>query len=245
MPRFAVYYVPELDSDIYTLGSQVLQHDVRRATLVETSPYVRQVLGGFDDAWIALSRPYGFHLTVGDAMDCTWSAVPAVEHELDSLLQCFDSGHPFTLHWRQEDRIVALERWDKKSLVLRYDANDYLKMLHALIVARINPLGTGSAYLRRYLSHQDELAPHAVQQTRLFNSPTVLDNWAPHFTLLDPYKLDNVDEMVDRIAHLFVAASNLEVTSLCLMIQPDEDNLWQIYREFPRGISEAAGRSRR
>jgi len=123
----------------------------------------------------------------------------------------------------------------KHSLVLLYEPNEYLRMLHTLIVARINPQGTGSGFLKKYLAQPNqEIPPHEVQLLRLFYSPAVLGNWHPHFTLLNPYAGDDASLMASRLADLFASYEQMTVDAVCLLIQRDDEADWHIYREFRR-----------
>jgi hypothetical protein len=118
---------------------------------------------------------------------------------------------------------------------LRYEPNDALLMLHALIVAHINPLGIGSGYLRRYLVQPDEpSSPSRAQRTRLFYSPFVLDEWVPHYTLLNPYLGGDRDHIVPLLAHMFGGFSPVVIRSLCLMVQMHDGGRWHIHREVRR-----------
>jgi hypothetical protein len=204
MPKFAAYYVPQADDPFYHLGTSILGYDVRARTSATLPSDLRENFGLFDADWTDISRPYGFHLSITEAIDCSWAAIPRLERELRDLLGCFDPAHPFTLQ-RQIERPVGI--WGepgRNSLVLLYQANEYLRMLHTLIVSRINPLGTGSGFLKRYLAHpEQQLQPHLAQQTRLFYSATVLDNWYPHCTLLNPYTGSEPDRMTSLLAHLY------------------------------------------
>jgi hypothetical protein len=119
--------------------------------------------------------------------------------------------------------------------VLLYEPNTSLRMLHTLLVARITPLGTGSDYLKRYLTHsQREMPPHLVQQIRLFSSPTVFEDWYPHFTLLNPYTGEEALEMASGLAQLFQSYRQVTVPTICLLIQEHDEASWQIYQEFRR-----------
>ncbi len=235
MPKFAVYYIPQHDDPFYRLGTQILGYDVRARTSVMLPSDIREALGQWDEAWTTVSRPYGFHLTISDAIDCHWATIPLVERELVDVLGCFDPAHPFTLQ-RPIDGAVGL--WgeaEKKSLVLLYEPNESLRMLHTLIVARINPLGEGSGFLKKYLAHpEQELPSHQAQQIRLFFSPTVFDQWSSHFTLLNPYTAGEETVMASRLGHLFEPYGHRTIESVCLLIQRDDDANWQIYREFSR-----------
>jgi hypothetical protein len=193
-------------------------------------------LGSVDDAWVAVARPYGFHITITDAIDCTWATIPLVERELEDLLHCFEAAHAFTLQQRQDHPVVAWGTPRQEIIVLLYDANDYLKMLHTLLVARLHPLGTGSGYLQRALAEPPPTTQplHLRQRTRLFYSPTVFDSWQPHFTLFNPYTASDQDRVTRVMAALFRPFASLTVRSLCLLVQAEPQGQWQIYREVRR-----------
>lgn len=233
MPKFAVYYVPQADDPFYRLGTQLLGYDIRARMEVSLPSDLRDSLGQFDMAWTTISRPYGFHLTIGDALDCHWATIPLVERELAELLGCFDPAHPFLLQRRSKRPVGIWGETGKNSLVLLYEPNEYLRMLHTLIVARINPLGTGSDFLQRYLAQPDqEMLPHETQLLRLFYSRVVLGNWHPHFTLLNPYAGEDAALMASRLAYLFAPYEQITVDAVCLLIQRDNEANWHIYREF-------------
>ena len=235
MPKFAVYYVPQAEDEFYRLGTSLLGYDVRARRSVDQPSDLLKDAGPFDPGWTATSRPYGFHLSITEAIRCSWDAIPRVEGELADLLGCFDPAHAFTLQRSTEWPVGIWGEPGKLSLVLLYEPNEYLRILHTLLVARINPLGQGTVFLERYLAHpEQELQPHQVQRIRLFYSPTMLDSWPPHFTLLNPYTGGEPERMAALLAQLFESYSHLMVQTICLLVQMDDDDLWHIYREFPR-----------
>lgn len=235
MPKFAVYYIPQADDPLYRLGTQILGYDVRARQSVAGSTELEEILGSGRQTWTTHCRPYGFHVTICEALDCHWATIPRVEQELADLLKCFDPSHPFVLE-RKDDRPVGV--WGEeasKSIVLLYEPNTSLRMLHTLLVARLTPFGTGSGFLKRYLTHsQQELPPHRVQQLRLFSSPTVLENWYPHFTLLNPYTGEEAPAIASRLTPLFQSERQVLVQTICLLIQENPEANWLIYQEFRR-----------
>jgi hypothetical protein len=233
MPKFAVYYIPQADDPFYRLGTSIVGYDVRSRASVALPADLQERLGPFDTNWAMISHRYGFHLTITDALNCSWAVLPQVEHELADLLGCFNPTHPFMLYRPSERSVGIWGETGKHSLVLLYKPNEYLRMLHTLFVARINPLGQGSSFLKRYLAHpEQERPPHEIQQTRLFYSPTVLDNWYPHFTLLNPYTGSEPGLMASRFAQLFEPYTQFIVQTVCLLVQMDDEDNWHIYREF-------------
>ncbi len=117
---------------------------------------------------------------------------------------------------------------------LLYEPNVTLSMLHALLVGCINPMGKGSGYLHEYLKDSGSLRPQAAQQIQLFFSPNILDNWTPHFTLLNPYIGTDPASMASRLGRVSEAYSTLTIQSLCLLVQERNDANWFIYREVSR-----------
>jgi hypothetical protein len=236
MPKFAIYYVPQVDDSFYRTGSQILGYDVRARSPETPSTYVEEALGQLSTNWMTLSGPYGFHVTINHAIDCDWATISLVERELNDLLGCFDPQHLFTLQ-RKEDSCVGIwkNRDGSSSLVLLYEPNEHLRVFHTLIVAHITPLGQGTEFLRNHLVQPDpQVKPYEVQQVRLFYTPGLFDSWYPHFTLLNPYTGEEEALMAERLGQLFAPYTYITVDSVCLLIQPDDDPNWQIYREFRR-----------
>ena len=158
-----------------------------------------------------------------------------MERELSDLLGCFDPAHSFVLLRRGERPVGIWGETGRNSLVLLFEPNEYVRMLHTLLVARINPLGKRSGFLERYLAHpEQELQPHRAQQIRLFYSPTVLDNWYPHSTLLNPYTGGEPARVASLLTQLFEPYAQLIVQTVCLLIQMDDEDNWHIYQEFRR-----------
>lgn len=154
MPKFAVYFIPEKQDKLYQLGTAIPGYDVRRNSKPVTLLPELAESGPLKDKWFSAARPYGFHLTIGDAIDRDPGDISKVEQALSNLPGCFDPAHQFMLRQRKREVITV---WNDEIFVLRYDANDHLKILHALISACINPLGKGSGYLESDLRDKQEL----------------------------------------------------------------------------------------
>jgi hypothetical protein len=115
MPKFAIYFVPPAESPFYQLGTHVLGYDVRGRTSATMPPGLEADFGRFDAAWTAIARPFGFHLTVCDALDCDWATIPVVERELVDLFSCFDPATEFALQ-RDAEKPVGI--WGSAGRVL-------------------------------------------------------------------------------------------------------------------------------
>ncbi len=235
MPRFAVYFVPQADDPFYRIGSEVLGYDVRARQSLARSSELEKMLGPLSESWTGLSRPYGLHLTICDALDCEWTTIPRVERELADLLACFDPARPLVLERKDQPTVSIWGKEGSRTHVLRYEPNSSFRMLHTLVIARINPLGSGTGNLKDFLmDRKKKLPPHRVQQLRLFSSANVFEHWRPHFTLLRPYTGQETEEMATRLAQLFQPYSAFTVATICLFVQEQDDANWQIYREFFR-----------
>lgn len=233
MPKFAVYYILEESTDFYKLGSAIVGYDVRAKKSVEMPPELKKRLGRFDPSWTTDARPYGFHLTIGDAIDFNFGDVHQIETELLSLLGCFAAKEKFTLHKSSSEFIPD---WGPP-VVLRYDPNEHLKLFHALVISRINTLGISSGYLKSHLKdprQYNKEEPHKAHRILKFYSPFVLGDFRPHFSLLNPYTGNNRQELVGKLKSLFKGFTEFEVNSICLLVQPDEGESWTIYKEFMR-----------
>jgi hypothetical protein len=231
MPKFAVYYIPEADSKFYQLGSSILGYDVRAGKPVTMPSELQLKLRKFNPAWRSAAQSYGFHLTIGDAIDFELNNLPQIETELLAILDCFASHEKFTLYKSQE----FIPDWGSP-IVLRYDPNEYLSTFHALVVARINPMGTGSGYWERYLENpaQYDDESHKVSRIRKFYSPFILGDFAPHFTLLNSYEGANRAELAQKFGQIFSQFTEFTVNSVCLLVQYKAEENWVIYREFER-----------
>jgi hypothetical protein len=235
MPKFAVYYIPQAEDPFYQAGTRILGYDVRaRQTIVPPSD-PQALPGPSSDSWTTICRPYGFHLTICEALDCNWTSISRIEQELADMLSCFDPRRPFLLQ-RKNDHPIGI--WGKEgshSIVLLYEPNTSLRMLHTLLVGRLTTFGTGSGFLKQYLLDPErKMSAHLRQQIRFFASPTVLENWYPHFTLLNPYAGKEVAATASRFDQTFQIYRQITVQTICLLIQSDNETNWQIVQEFQR-----------
>lgn len=240
MPKFSVYYVPPENEELYKLGSAIVGYDVRAQKPVAMGDDVQtQLPEPIDPLWVRDARPFGFHLTIGDAIDFDFGDVGAIEDEIEDILDCFDQTHGFELTARSTDFVLlgrGAPHWGPELCVLRYEPNDYLKIFESLIVARVNPLGSGSDYLRRLVGNPSTYgtAHHKTHRTKKFYSYSVFDTYNPHFTLLNPYRGTKHDEMREALAAIFRRFNKLWVCTICLLIQMEPGADWLIYREFER-----------
>jgi hypothetical protein len=236
MSRFAVYYVPPAESPFYQLGSAILGYDVRAGQRISAPPWwAEEDLKGWDEDWVRLAAPYGFHCTLGDTIDFHSHELAAIEWELEELWDCLNPDNPLTL-WRKEDEPVRIPHGGEGPVTLRYVPNQALIAFTTLVVARINPSGIGSGYVQNLERFPNAFAdrPHRAHRIQKFYSPTILDDWRPHFTLLNPYNGGDPDQVCDRLGARFAEFQELEIRSVCLLVQDEDHEDWRIHCELHR-----------
>ncbi len=228
MPKFAVYYIPPAESALYRHGSEILGYDVRSGQFLPQLTPARAALPEFDPAWVAQPQTYGFHVTTGYSLYFEWAALPEIEREMDDVFNCFGKDVTFTFT-PADERLVL---WQDEIFALRYDPNPALLMLHAMLIARVNPLGTGSnvsqAYARKDLANLDPVSAHRV---RRYYTPYMLDGWIPHFTLMMPYTGQNRAAMHTALLDLFDTGP-VQVESICLLVMDDAETHYHLHREY-------------
>lgn len=238
MPKFAVLYVPQAEDGFYRLGTSILGYDLRARKHMQMPKELGDRLSGFDEEWVKKAWPYGFHLTINEPIDFRLGDVRSIEQEMQDVLKCFEPGHSFTLRRRKQDFVTF---WGNEVVVLRYDANDHLKVLHSLVVSRVGPLGTGSDYLQTYLKDPGQWrafpdlahrTPYLAHRILKFYNPWVLDGYLPHFTLLNPYTGEDHADLARIFSDMFGQYSEITLASICLVVQIHEDENCEIYREF-------------
>lgn len=228
MAKFAVYYIPPAETDLYRQGSEILGYDVRAGVMLpETNP-TRARLPEFDPAWIAQPQTYGFHVTTGYSLYFELDNLARIEHEMNEVFNCFSGESEFLLTAAP----ARIPFWNNDIVVLHYEPNSALLMLHTMLIARVNPLGTGSnvsdAYAQRDRASLDPLKAHRVRQ---YYTPYMLDGWVPHFTLMMPYTGSQPDALRETLLDLFNPAP-IRVESICLLIREDHETHYRLYREF-------------
>ncbi len=228
MAKFAVYYIPPAESEFYRCGSEILGYDVRSGELLPDQNPTRAALPEFDPAWVVQPQTYGFHITAGYSLYFKMDDLPAIEQEMENVFNCFGPGLQFVFTPASE-RLVF---WQDEIVALRYDPDPALLMLHTMLIARVNPYGTGSNVSRSY-AQQDPAAldPVNAHRVRQYYTPYMLDGWIPHFTLMMPYTGHQRAALSATLLDLF-NDEPIGVESICLLLLADGECRYRLYREF-------------
>ncbi|MGB7339936.1 MAG: DUF1045 domain-containing protein [Phototrophicaceae bacterium] len=226
MPRFGVFVVPPARNPFYRLGTSILGYDVRREQAAHADNFIRAQLPDFDEEFVKRPQKHGIHCTVVAPQECRIGDLPAIQYEMERILNCFAASTQFKLS--AADDFVTY--WGKKQqiAVLQYAANPAMLMLHTLLVAQL------AQYVVPDIDLPTQDVAHEYHRIHHFNYPFVFDGYTPHFTLLFPYKGNQHEAMQDALYSLFGQFKQMIVEGLCLMMQADKDTQWTIVHEFHR-----------
>ena len=232
MPDFALYYVPPAEHPLYRVGSELLGYDLRAEKVLPVDNPSRANVPGFDLSWVRDSQQYGFHMTIAHAMHYQADQLGAIEAETESIMNLFDSSKPWQLTPCAGSAYAAVSaRW---AFLLRYDPNQAFMMLHALIVARLSPLSTGSPQYTKFLSGETQPPTHIQHRLTQYYYPHILDDFYPHFTLFNPLPVDDIEPVREGVMATVPKPEPLTVDTLCLLVRPDGEPHYRIHREFAR-----------
>ncbi|MFC4452398.1 hypothetical protein [Deinococcus sonorensis] len=230
--QFAVYLCPPADDPYYRAGSDLLGYDVRAQQVTALPGFLRP-------EWQRQARPYGLHLTLVEAYSCDASALAQIEAEVQLIMASLSPGARLSLH---RGRVEAWE--DGEVLVHRYDPSPHLLMLQAVLTARLSRHATHSPF-------QDELAEHPDRyparweraRMQLLLTPRGLDDWQPHYTLVQPYEGPDAAGLVEHLRGLMDGFGEQTHDSVALFVRPDAGSAWHIQAEYRIGgerVGEAA-----
>ncbi len=236
MIKFALYYIPPyspFSQSFYQVGSRLLGYDIYEKSEIEET----LLFEGYSKDHALAAKEYGFHLTIGDALYLDSDDLPLVRQEIKSLLSVLDPAKEMKLTARPNEHIVQIAGQQKNVLVARYEANLFLHIFHALVVARLHPLGKGSLYTEQIAKGkfppQPEFLAHRLNK---FYTYTGLDHYMPHFTLLNPVPYDLQHEILPLVRELVEphCPSEIVVDNFYLVVQKQEGGYFEILEHFRR-----------
>ncbi|MCK5884487.1 MAG: DUF1045 domain-containing protein [Bacteriovoracaceae bacterium] len=231
MKKFALYYVPDVNDSFYRLGSSIVGRDLWNDT---DCAFPSEL-----DNWKNCNMhtyEYGLHLTVGDAIYFDEHKLSSIIDEIETLLKVSDPDVSFILTPSEGESFIDFRGKSNDALVLGYDANIPLIVFHTLVVARLHPLGDGSLYTHIKKNDPDQYSAHEGKRIDLFHTYHGLENFRPHFSLLNPCPKENREDLVATINGLFRPFENkvFEVNKLALLVQDEADSPFYIVKTFNR-----------
>jgi hypothetical protein len=233
MPDFALYYIPLAEHPLYPVASELIGYDLRAKKDIPVNNASRATIPGFDVSWVDDPNQYGLHMTIAHAMHFQEDRLAAIEAEIESIMNLFDPAKAWEITPCVGESYIRI--LPQRSCLLRYDANQAFMMLHALIVARLSPLSTGTPQLEKFMA--GKLQPSLQAQHRLvqYYYYQLLDDFYPHFTLFGPaLPVEDVEPVREAILSLVPQPEAMAIETLCLLVRPDGEAHYHIHREFSR-----------
>lgn len=223
---FGLYYIP-FDTDFYKNGSEIIGYDIFNGKHVVCP-------NGINREWVDESEKYGFHMTITDAVNINESSLPSIENKIDETLNCFSKNLDFSLS------IDEIDFWpnDQTQLAIRLKPNDNVKMLHNVLVSRIQILGSGSLYSnvlnKQIADGKIKYSPDQVEKIKMFYAPYIFEQFKPHFTLLNPFSGDGSDreKVKELILSKFDKSANLSINKLTMATKKDDDEFFKVHKIF-------------
>jgi len=232
MPDFALYYVPPAEHPLYPVASEIIGYDLRAKKLLPVENPLRARIPGFDVNWMDDPHQYGLHMTIAHAMHFQADRLGAIEAEIESIMNLFDPAKTWKITPCAGTAYIRIA--PQRSCVLRYDPNQAFMMLHALIVARLSPLSTGTPQLEKFMVGQLQVPLHAQHRLVQYYYYNLLDDFRPHFTVLGAVALEDVEPVRQAIMEIVPRPEPMTIDTLCLLVRPDGEPQYHIHREFSR-----------
>jgi hypothetical protein len=224
LTAFAVYLVPQQDTQVYRFGAEVLGYDVRQRR--------QQATRWLEDVGVAAD--FGLHVTVADALYCSRKEdIDLIREEVAFVARGLQ---PFRLD-------VTLEKGvpNASSIALACeDPTGSLEVLHHEMVARVYRLAVASNYsLNLAKLDRDNNHERAKLMIQRYHAPYILQRYRPHVSLASSVAEERRDRVFDQIQELYrqrVDKPSVEVGSIAIMERPGNAGRWQIRAEHTLGV---------
>jgi hypothetical protein len=216
--RYGVYYIPPLDCPFYTAGSAVLGYDIRRHEVTSSTPIITD------------AHFFGLHASIRGIF--VTQHLSALRHRLSALTKTAApilQSQSFIHSFQGTDRAI-LFRSDDAHRANLYD-------LHVRVVDVVDAFRIKSYVSPETTNILPSLTTEERRLLRDHGDVRVLERFLFRFTLArygspdELYLLDNVIE--ERAGDLLGVDLNLK--SLSLVEQTDDESYWRIVEEFPFG----------
>jgi hypothetical protein len=231
MPVFAVYIVPSEHELFYQVGTSFLGYDIH--TGARSKPLLAERFGQDRmETWLGKAPTFGFHATIGDALEYPDSIVSEVELRLHWIARRIP---PFSL---VNGRFLNTARYVPHTLTATFDASDStLDILHYQVVTMVNVLYSSSPFFEpRRDSYPEDDAFYFIR----YGVPhyRILDKFDVHFSFAtgipDLETWEQVRAATIEQTNLFSQPEHqtLQVNEIHL-VQQHADGFFRVVQTFP------------
>jgi|GEM_PF-1545843 len=218
---FAVYLVPDEDSEFYRIGSEVLGYDLRSK---KTS----------DSKWpeyVKTTSCFGFHLTIVDALyfaheferDMVIKEIRWLVKKLGSFELTFHLVKRFP-----DDQSISLVCTDKSG-ILEILHHEMVRLCYKRAIAsNYSPIfGEKRATPNRNYSNDERNS----KMMDLYHAPYIMHEFRPHFSLLSGIPADKIESVFKELEKA-ISGSTVAVSSICILSKSiGADSNWEILEE--------------
>lgn len=224
-PRYAIYYVPAADSDLYRFGAEVVGYDGFRGTDVS---FPGEIIAAMPD-WAELTRDprkYGFHATLKAPFP-----MAAGKQEADLVATC----QAFADKARTLPVIAPVIRAISGfAALVPSEPSDALSALAQNCVETFDEFRAPMTLEDRARRNPAALTPRQVEQLDRFGYPYVRDDFRFHMTLTTRLPPDRSEAILGllRIRFSRLALATLSVDAIALFRQDDSTSRFHVVRRF-------------
>lgn len=238
MPRFALYYIPAADDPFYRRGSAFIGYDIRagkRLPFAETGA----AACGFRQSDLAWCWFYGFHMTITDAVHYDPADLPRITAEAEALIACRDPARPLQVRRAATEPVITVHNGGT-TFVQSWQAQPAFIAFHTMLLVGLHPLGKGSLYTERLAADPDLYREEGLQaRVRKFFTPTGMDRYAPHITLLNPCHDKDTDGIRQRLTDHMQPPAEITIDRVALVTEDQEQTGFQLIKEWQLSRSKA------
>ncbi|MBN2532122.1 MAG: hypothetical protein JXB88_04490 [Spirochaetales bacterium] len=217
---FALYYIPDADSDLFHFGTKILGYNVYTENETESS-YTE---------YNKKSRKFGLHVTICDVLYFIGSfEIQEIENEIAYIWQEYKDIELSGLR-------IEKNNPDKGTLsIMFHDTSRKLEALHNELVQRVYRRSAGSDY---NIGSPSRIGDIHTEQNKFmierYKAPFIMSSFIPHFTLLTEIPQEKIDDIYNTINTKFLSDVRyyaIKIKELSIM-NKKPDGFWKISRKI-------------
>jgi len=224
--EFGIYYVPQENTTFYKKGSDIVGYDIRAEKIAQSQDVDKK---HFNDEWRKNAKEYGLHMTITDIVSTESEKLPEIARHVSRLVK--NVGYSKIKIKIDGANFV---RNNQSILGAIVERSEGIQNLHKDLV-EIQKYGDSSFYTRKAKSKPEwisTLTPVQRKNLSEYMSPYVLQEYLPHFTILNPFG-GNRDNIINDVNNLLVLPISFDLQSVTIVQRGVGEKFFKIYEEIP------------